>query len=211
LRSPLPPAALAASAIALAGCNVVGQVQAGPVLGNLDQARVGGGQADLTTYWDIAAADGWLDCHLRGTPCIPPERATRFGISAGVDARALSAGFTSAAAGGAFYGTTDATRLVLVAGGARAGVELLHGRASFAGGPFARVTAGFPIRKTYDPHALILCRELTYLTFTLQGTVDDAPRPGIVLPAVALMLGITGLHDSGAPSDRDPSSGQCPR
>jgi hypothetical protein len=59
----------------------------------------------------------------------------------------------------------------------------------------------------------LLCRSLTYVTATLQGTLDHLPGADgtPTIPTVSLLFGIAGLSDSGAPSDERVPGAHCPR
>jgi len=213
MRRLAPLVTASATALALAGCNLVAQLQGGPVVGKLEKTPVVGGEADMTIYLDLVASQEWEDCHFNNGPCMPPERATRLGTASSVYTRGSNAGFGLGAEEGFFAGTTDAKRMVLFAGGARLGLETLRGTAYASAGGYARLSVGFTISKTYDPHAILLCRQLNYLTFSLQGTVDAMPAASSpsTLPAASLLVGIAGVNDSGAPSDQQVPGARCPR
>src|SRR5689334_7533356 len=103
----------------LAGCNIVPQMQAGPLVGKLGQATVGGGELDLTSHLDMAASREWLDCRLNGRSCQPPETAGRGGISSGMYIRGSTLGFGIGLKPGLFVGSTSASTILLLAGGGR--------------------------------------------------------------------------------------------
>jgi hypothetical protein len=206
-------AGLIGCGLALSGCNVLWQAQGGPVIAVAQREARPGVDASAAMYVDVAASGTWLDCHLNGASCEPPEAATRFGARSGYYLRGTGLGFAMGVEPGLFLGRTDGQKLFLLSGGGRFGFETLGGAAYGSAGVFGALTAGVAIRKTYDARALILCRSLTYLTASLQGTIDYLPAAAGApsIPAASLLFGVIGLDDGGARSDHDMSGGTCPR
>ncbi len=161
----------------------------------------------------MRAGDTWASCHLAipSGSCEPPETARRVGGSNGVYVRGSSLGFGMGMMPGIFVGATDARKVFILGGAGRLGFETLHGTAYGSVGAQAALTGGIAVQKSYDPGAYILCRSLTYLTASLQGSIDYLPSPGAKIPAVSLLFGVIGLDDGGAPSDRYVPGANCPR
>lgn len=203
--------ALLGSGLALAGCNLLGHAQAGPVVPFVKGVPHGGGEASFLGYLDMRAGDTWASCHLNGGSCEPPETAARAGGSNGVFVRGSSLGFGMGMTPGIFVGSTDAQKVFVLNGAGRLGFETLHGTAYGLVGAQGTLTGGIAVQKNYDPRARILCRSLTYLTASLQGSVDYLPAAGTTIPAVSLLFGVIGLDDGGAPSDRGVPDARCPR
>lgn len=206
-------AGLIGCGLALSGCNVFWQAQGGPVVAVARREARPGVDASVTMHVDMLAGGTWLDCHLNGGSCEPPEVAVRFGPRSGYYLRGTGLGFAMGTEPGIFLGRTDGQKLFLLSAGGRFGFETLGGTAYGSVGASGALTAGVAIRKSYDARALILCRSLTYLTASLQGTVDYLPAAAgaPTIPAVSLLFGVIGLDDGGAPSDYGMSGGSCPR
>lgn len=206
-------AGLVGCGLALSGCNVFWQAQGGPVVAITRRGARAGVDASAAMYVDVAPGGKWLDCHLNGGSCEPPESATRFGAHSGYYLRGTPLGFAMGTEPGVFVGRTDGQKLFLLRTGGRLGFETLGGTVYGSAGASGAFTAGVVIRKSYDARALILCRSLTYLTASLQGTVDYLPAAAGAprIPAVSLLFGVITLDDSGAPSDLAMSGGICPR
>lgn len=205
--------------VVLSGCNVVGHAQLGPVFASsqvdLSSPDVeaprrlsGGGELNGTLDLDVTAGSEWLE----GRP--PPEHASRVGPSAGVYLRGTSEGVGLGAREGVFIAGTNADWT------GRLGVAVDLGFASYEGRPYGSVglsaaaTGGFTISKSYDPNARILCRSLTYLTFTLEGSyqrLPDGPQRGVDVLSAGLLVGVAGLDDAGSPGDAVHATTRCPR
>lgn len=200
-------------ALALSGCNMLLQAQAGPVVASLEKKAHVGAEGGAALYLDARAGDEWADCHLEGRSCQHAEMAKRAGGRAGLFARGTDAGFALGGEPGVFLGRTDGQKLFLLDAGGRFGFETLQGTAYGSAGVSGGFTAGLVVRKSYDPHAYILCRELTYLTASLRGTIDYLPAAAgaPVIPGGSLLFGVMSLDDGGAESDSGPSRGTCPR
>ena len=211
--SSLERVVLLGSSLALSGCNLFGHAQAGPVAPFVNGVPHGGGEASFLGYLDVRAGDTWVDCHLAipAGSCEPPETARRVGGSNGVYVRGSSLGFGMGMMPGIFVGATDAKKVFILDGAGRLGFETLHGTAYGSVGAQAALTGGIAVQKSYDPQARILCRSLTYLTASLQGSIDYLPAPGAKIPALSLLFGVIGLDDGGAPSDRRVPDADCPR
>ncbi len=203
--------ALLGSSLALSGCNLLGHAQAGPVVPFVNGVPHGGGEASFLGYLDMRAGDTWINCHVNGGSCEPPETARRAGGSGGVYVRGSSLGFGMGMMSGIFVGATDAQKVFILDGAGRLGFETLNGTAYGSVGVQGAFTGGIAVQKTYDPQARILCRSLTYLTASLQGSIDYLPAAGTKIPAVSLLFGVIGLDDGGAPSDRRVADADCPR
>ena len=206
-------AGLIGCGLALSGCNVFWQAQGGPVVAVAQREARPGVDASAAMYVDVAPAGAWLDCHFNVGSCEPPEAATRFGGRNDYYLRGTGLGFALGMEPGVFVGRTDGQKLFLLSAGGRFGFETLGGTAYGSVGASSAFTAGVAIRKSYDARALILCRSLTYLTASLQGTLDYLPAAAGApsIPAVSLLFGVIGLDDGGAPSDYGMSGGSCPR
>jgi hypothetical protein len=199
-------------ALALSGCNLLLQAQAGPVVASVEKKAHVGVEGGTAMYVDMRAGDEWADCHLDGRACRHAEVARRAGSRAGFFARGTDAGFALGGEPGIFLGRTDGQKLFLVEAGGRFGFETLQGTAYGSAGVSGGVTAGLVVRRSYDPRAYILCRELTYLTASLRGTIDYLPAAAgaPAIPGVSLLFGVMSLDDGGAESDSGPSLGRCP-
>jgi hypothetical protein len=204
---------LLGSSLALSGCNLFGHAQAGPVAPFANGVPHGGGEASYVGYLDVRAGETWAKCHLAipAGSCEPPETARRAGASDGVYVRGSSLGFGVGMTPGIFVGATDAQKVFILDGAGRLGFETLHGTPYGSVGVQGALTGGIAVQKSYDPRALILCRSLTYLTASLQGSIDYLPAAGAKIPAVSLLFGVIGLDDGGAPSDRYVPGANCPR
>jgi hypothetical protein len=207
-------AGLIGCGLALCGCNVLLQAQAGPVVAVARREARPGVEGSAAMYVDMTAGSTWLDCHLDGGSCEPPEAAVRAGGRNAYYLRGTGLGFAMGLEPGIFVGRTDGQKLFLLSGGGRFGFETLGGTAYGTVGIQGALTAGVAVRKSYSARALILCRSLTYLTASLQGTADYLPAAAAgasPIPAVSLLLGVIGFDDGGAPSDYGMSEGRCPR
>ncbi len=199
-------------ALALTGCNVLTQAQVGPVVAAAGGKAHAGAEGSASLYLDMRAGDDWADCSLGGHACEHPETAKRAGVRNGIFVRGSDLGFAMGVEPGYFLGLTSGQRLLLLSAGGRFGFETLHGTAYGSAGASGAFTAGFAVQRSYDSRAHILCRELTYLTASLQGTIDYLPAAtgSPTIPGVSLLFGVIGLDDSGAESDRARSAGACP-
>lgn len=203
----------------LSGCNAVAHAQVGPVFAasridpvtpsaETPRRYSGGGELNGTIDLDMAAASEWL--HSRP----PPEHAGRVGPTATVYVRGTSEGVGLGAREGLFLAGTNADWT------GRLGATVDLGFASYEGRPYGSVglsaaaTGGFTIAKSYEPNARVLCRSLTYLTFTLAGSyqrLPDGPQKGVDVLSAALLIGIAGLDDAGSPGDAVNATTRCPR
>jgi hypothetical protein len=199
--------------VALCGCNVLAQVQAGPIVAGSEKKAHAGGEASAALYADMRAGDTWADCHLASAACQHPELARRAGLRSGVYVRGSDLGVAFGMEPGIFIGSTDDKKILLLSLNGRFGAETLHGTTYGTAGLTGAFTGGIMIHKSYDPEARILCRNLTYLTASLQGTIDYLPAAAgsPVIPAASLLFGVISLTDSGADADYGPSRGLCPR
>lgn len=192
--------------VGLPGCNVVSVLQTGPTAQMGPRAPYVGGEVTLTNYLDMRAGEDWLAG--RG----PSEVAERGGISSGFHLSVTGLGTGLGVASGLFGARTSSSYLGLAGVAGRLGAQRLDGTFYGAVGVEGTLLYGIPIAKRTQSRALILCRSLTYLTFALRGSVDHlwaAPTP-TTLPSVGFLVGIAGLQDSGAPSDRE-GGAPCPR
>lgn len=206
-------------ASSLSGCNAVAHAQVGPVFAasRIDPVTAtaetprrysGGGELNGTIDLDIAAASEWLDSRP------PPEHAGRFGPSAGVYLRGTSEGVGVGAREGAFIAGTNADWTGRLGAVVDLGVASYEGRPYGAIGLTAAATGGFTIAKSYDPNAYVLCRSITYLTFTLEGSyqrLPDGPQKGVDVLSAALLIGVASLDDAGSPGDAVNATTRCPR
>ncbi len=200
-------------ALGLSGCNLLAQGQVGPVVAVAEKKAHVGVEGNATMYLDMRAGDDWADCHLGNGACQHPETATRAGIRSGIFARGTDLGLALGLEPGYFYGRTDGQKLFLLSAAGRFGFETLNGTPYGSAGASAAFTSGLVVHKSYDSRAHILCRELTYLTASLQGTIDYLPAAAgsPAIPGVSLLFGVISLDDSGADSDAGFSRGTCPR
>jgi hypothetical protein len=200
-------------ALGLSGCNLLTQAQVGPVVAIAEKKAHVGAEGNATIYLDMRAGDDWADCHFGNGSCQHPEVATRAGIRSGVFARGTDLGVALGLEPGYFFGRTDGQKLFLLSAAGRFGFETLKGTAYGSAGASALFTSGLVVHKSYDLRAHILCRELTYLTASLQGTIDYLPAAtgSPAIPGVSLLFGVISLDDGGADSDAGLSRGTCPR
>lgn len=189
----------------MSGCNVIARAQGGPVVVAANDTPYGGAEANADFFVDMAAGAEALSGQE------PPETARRVGVVGGAHVRGTGLGFGVGARTGVFAGSTNADTLILGSLQADGGLQTYEGDAYGAVGGVGGLTFGVRVSKTYDSGAAILCRSLTYLTFTAQGLVDYLPSAGITVPGAALLIGVAGLDDAGAPSDRARPEARCPR
>jgi hypothetical protein len=199
--------------LALCGCNVLWQAQAGPVVASAEKKAHVGAEGNAAAYLDLRAGDNWVDCHLEGRACEHPESAKRSGMRGAIFARGTDLGLAMGIEPGLFLGRTDGQKLLLLHAGGRFGFEALAGTVYGSAGLSGAFTAGLLVHRSYDSRAFIRCRQLRYLTASLQGTIDYLPAASgsPVIPGVSLLFGVISLDDGGADSDVGPSGATCPR
>lgn len=199
------PAPLGALALLATGCNVLGHAQIGPTVASRNDEPIGGVEANANLYVDIQPTDDLL----AGRPL--PETARRWGIASGAYLRGSGLGFGIGWRPGLFVASTNANVAILGTAGATLGLQTLEGTGYGNVGLYGMLAAGIPVRKTYDSNAFILCRSLTYVTVGLEGHVDHLPARDESFASIGLLVGILGLDDAGAPSDRKNPELNCPR
>ncbi|MDI3283149.1 hypothetical protein [Polyangium sp. 15x6] len=199
------PAPLFALALLVTGCNVLGHTQLGPTVASRDGTPVGGVEANANMYVDMQPADDFANRRPL------PETARRWGLATGAYLRGSPLGVGLGMRPGIFVGSTDAKLAILGTAGLSLGLQTLEGTTYGNVGLYGMLAAGIPVRKTYDPKALVLCRSLTYVTIGLQGHLDRLPALEESIGTLGLLVGVLGLEDSGAPSDRKNPDVDCPR
>jgi len=187
------------------GCNALGHVRAGGLVTPMREATYGGGEVGADIYGDMRAGDHWIE----GKP--QPERASRAGVVSGAYMRMSGAGFGLGVRPGIFGGSTDDKYAILAAAGASLGLQTWSGTTYGSVGLYGRLLVGFPVKKTYDPRAWKLCRSLSFVTVGVEGLVDRVPSAHRTFPSIGLFVGMLGLEDGGAPSDRKVKGANCPR
>lgn len=185
------------------GCNVIGRAQGGPVVAAANDTPYGGAEGSADVFVDLAASADSAEP--------PPETATRVGVAGGAYVRPTGLGFGVGGRAGAFAGSTNADTLLLGSVQAEGGMQTYDGTAYGAVGGVGALTFGVRVARRYDAEATLLCRSLTYLTFTAQGQVDYLPSVDVPIPGAALLIGVAGLDDAGAPSNRARPAARCPR
>lgn len=189
----------------LAGCNVIGRAQGGPAVVAANDTPYGGAEGNADVLVDLMASSD------PDAPEPRDETATRVGIASGAYVRGTGLGFGVGGRAGAFAGATNADTLLLGSLQAEGGMQTYEGAAYGAVGGVGGVTFGVRVDRSYDDKAEVLCRSLTYLTFTAQGIVDYLPSVDVPVPGAALLIGVAGLEDAGAPSDKARPAARCPR
>jgi hypothetical protein len=206
---------------ALLGCNFLFHGQAGPVVGTSaadvpegSEAQatgkiVVGGEASGTVDIDMAAGAEWST----GRP--QPDHASRLGPSQSVYLRGSNDGVALGMRPGVFVAGTNTEWMGRVGGALDVGLASFDGRPYGAVGFTGSLGGGFTVDKSYDDRALILCRNMTYLTLTAQVSyqrIPDGPSDrGVDMVSGALLFGVTSFSDGGAPSDAANATTRCPR
>jgi hypothetical protein len=196
---------VALASLFVSGCNVIARAQGGPAVVAADDTPYGGAEGNADLFVDMTAGAEALAGQA------PPETATRLGVVGGAHVRGTGLGFGVGARSGVFAGSTNADTLVLGTLQAEGGMQTYEGDAYGAVGGVGGFAFGVRVSRTYDDQAILLCRSLTYLTFTAQGMVDYLPSAGVTVPGAALLIGVAALDDAGAPSDRARPEARCPR
>lgn len=172
-------------------------------------ARYSGGiEATGSFDLDFAAGDAFLESRPQ------PDHAQRLGPTEAVYLRGTSEGVGGGVRGGFFVAGTNTDWMGRIALALDGGFASYEGRPYGALGATAAVTGGFTVDKSYDPKAWWLCRSLTYLTFTLEGSyqrLPDGPEQGVDVWSAGLLVGLAALDDGGAPSDAANATTRCPR
>jgi len=203
---PLVFATAMSAAIAAAGCgsHVIGRAQGGPAVVAANDTPYGGAEGNAEILVDLmptGQAEGALQ----------PETATRVGVAGGAYVRGTGLGFGTGGRAGAFAGATNADTMLIGSVQAAGGMSTYSGTAYGAVGGVGAFTFGVRVGKAYEAEAAF-CRSLTYLTFSAQGAVDHLPGADLTVPGAALLIGVAGLDDPGAPSDRaSRPDARCPR
>ena len=188
------------------GCNVFVNGQVGPVVAFGEEKEVyTGAEVNTNFYIDVLASKEWF-AGLR-----PPEVARRWGANSGAYLRSTNAGFALGMRPGIFTASTSSKLLLLGSLGGSLGLQTLDRNVYGSAGLYGALTVGFPVRKAYDPSAILLCRSLTYVTMSAQAMIDFIPAADRSLPGLGFYVGLLGLEDSGAPSDAEDPLAHCPR